>query len=217
MTSANFDEWLRTGTVRRETVDIYFDQEAVQDCLDIAAEIEALDSRPKTINEASGAVALQERWDEANARLEASKATFTLMPLSRDVVLPIFEQFPLPKPPANPAHEWQGKGEPTTDAERKHREALEAKFQAAREKFAAEYEAAEAERVAQLLSASIVSVERGGETVDHLTVEQIKQLRDAPYGVARVNRLWKAYEAVHQEVTEIERPTLPGNFGSDRA
>lgn len=200
-----FDEWLESGTVARQQVTIYADQAATEELDALQAELEALekDSAPRTISEPSRARALESRFEELRERWEASRITFTLAPIERDTIHRIFEK--LPNPPEPPRAAQSAPKKVKEDAEK------------ARRAWALEVDRQEAERVLHLLAESIVRVERPGGSASSITVEQLRAMRDAKYGVPRINRLWAAYQAVMAEAAELPTPTLPGNSGSGRA
>lgn len=222
VTDFDFDVWLQSGTITHQVVPIYMDQEAVEELEAIGAEIEALateDSGPEVLTDTAIPEDIEKRWLAAMERYEASRTDFTLSPIDRDTIRDVWEIFPNPEPPANPsAAKWPiGKNAPDRQRIIDQRIAAEKSYQERKREWALEVDRLEAERVVSLLAASITKVATPTATADGLTVAQLRALRDAPYGVPRLNRLWAGYERVMRERGEPSRPTLPGASGSDRA
>jgi len=214
-----FDELLSTGTVRRETVDLYFDQAAVAEMDAIAAEVEALPPGPETINQTSRLKEIEARWDAASERYAASKVTFTLVPVDRDTTRAIWEESPNPPAPENPAKSRWPIGQNAPDRERivKQREVAESAWHERMKEWRKEVDTQESKRLLRFLSTAIEKVASAKGERPGMTEDQIEAIRSAPYGVERINRLWAAFQKVAESKGEIERPFSRANSGSDPA
>lgn len=214
-----FEDLLTTGTVRRKTVDIYFDQ-AVREELDaIAAELDDVPDGPETINQTSRLKDIEARWNAAHERYEASKVTFTLTPVERDVTRDIWERFPNPPAPENPAKARWPIGQNGPDRERinKQRESAYATFQEQMDVWRKEVDAQESKRVLAILTAAIEKVEAVKGERPGMTAEQLDAIKSAPYGTERINLLWAKFQDVSKSGGEIDRPFSQGDSGSDPA
>lgn len=214
-----FDDLLSTGTVRRETVELYFDQAAIVDMDAIAAEFENLPDGPETINQTSRLKEIEARWDAAQERYEASKVTFTLIPVDRDTTKAIWEELPNPPAPENPAKGRWPVGQNGPDRERiiKQRETAEAAWQERMKVWRVEVDVQESKRLLRFLGTSIEKVTATKGERPGMTEGQLEAIRSAPYGVERINRLWEAFEKVSESKGEIDRPFSRGDSGNGLA
>lgn len=86
----DFESWLATGKTgrARETVTIYNDLDAVQEATELQRELAKLTDQPDTdtedlaVGEKSKLTELQDRWEQAKARMDAAKATVEVTALS---------------------------------------------------------------------------------------------------------------------------------------
>ncbi|MFW7414760.1 hypothetical protein [Demequina sp. SO4-18] len=211
-----FDDLITTGTVRRKTEHIYFDQAAIEEMASIAAEVDDLPDGPETINQTSRLKDIEKRWNAAQERYEESKVTFTLIPVDRDTTREIWTELPNPPAPPNPAKDRWPIGQNAPDRERiqKQRDLAEATFQERAKEWRKDVDAQESKRVVRFLAASIEKVVAAKGERPGMTEEQLDAIRSAPYGVERINKLWKAFEDVQQSKGEISRPFSLGDSGS---
>lgn len=214
-----FDELLATGTVRRETVDIYFDQAAVDDLNSIAAEIDDLPDGPETINQTSRVREIEDRWNAAYERYEASRITFTLVPIDDEVVREIWEQFPNPPAPENPAKARWPIGQNAPDRERinKQRESAYEAFQEQMTVWRQKVDQQERERQLRYFAASIEKMSSVKGEREGVTLEQLEVILSGPYAKDRRAQLGAAFDRVSQVAGEIERPFSPDASGRSPA
>lgn len=213
-----FELWLKTGTVKRKTVEIYMDQAASAELDEIVAEFEQLKKRkrPETITEQSPLAELEQRWNATHERWEASKAIFTLVRLSDPIREQLSEEFVEPAPPKNP-----GKG--ASDE-------AKAEWAAAVQEWQPEAVEIANERDWTGLLYGIESVEMSTGTLKRkldkngrvkapaISRDRLTELIASPYGPQWHRELADAFNAVsHASDGGYARPLSLGRSGSDPA
>lgn len=210
--SFSLDDWIESGTVARRQVVIHNNPALVEEFEALEARLTALGDAPDADPEADGPLSASDPHEAERAeihaalenvyeRWESSKATWTVRALSHEDVEATFDAVPVPKRPVPP---------------------LEKAGQKAQEKFAAEvstYQAkvnkADVERRLHMIAASVVGVETAQGSVDSVTVDQVRALRDRPHGTKWVDKLYEAMSAATEGDVEVPRPTSPGRSTSD--
>jgi hypothetical protein len=212
-----FNDLISTGTVRRKRVPIYFDQAALADLDEIQAEFDELPDGPETIDQTSRLKDIERRAHEVFERYEASKVMFTLTPVDRDTTREIWEEFPNPPAPENPAKAKWPIGQNAPDRERiiKQREAAYANWHEKMKVWRQEVDAQESKRLLRFLSTSIEKVVAAKGERPGMTEDQLEAIRSAPYGVGRINLLWEAFDEVSKSAGEIDRPFSQSDSGND--
>lgn len=219
ITADTFDlmAWIQSGTVATRQVTIYNNPA-------LAAEYEALEAEMKAaeqdIEDAAGDAPMsardprediRARMADLYARWEASKSTWTVRALSDDDIDDTYEQdkggVPTPKQPVAPLPQAGKK------ALEDHAEKVS--------KWAKAVHEADRERTLHLIAKAVTSVETARGTVDGVSVDQVRSLRDRPHGPQWVGlipsgrgqritgKLATAVMAATEADVEVPRPTSP--------
>lgn len=213
LTEDSFDlmEYLTSGTIAKRQVTIYNDPEAgdlLVSTLERLAELGWSEDDEQGGEPVDGPLSdaddepdpevaeLLEVAQEAQERLEASKSVWTVRALSEEEAEATFEAVPLPKMPMPPKD-----NSPEKDRLKFARQAQE--YGSAK---------VESDRKRKLLqvAAAVVSVERGGRSVDSVSVEMLEALRTRPQGEQWIDKLAAALNEAQKSDPDVPRPTSLG-------
>jgi hypothetical protein len=221
VTAESFDlmDWIESGTVGRREVTIHNDPALYAEFQAIQAERDAVKAAldaaggERTLDDVDPFADLDGRESDLADRWEASKAVWTVRALSSDEIEATFETVPQPKIPVQPPIKPSTPDKVAAAMNEQWVEQVAAWQKAVKE--------ADRERTLHIVAAAVVSVQTARGTVDRVSVDAIRALRDRPHGEQWVGvirsdgkrasgRLAEAVEAATEADVPIPRPTLPG-------
>lgn len=206
-----FLTWLSTGTTRRETVVLFSDQAGIAELQKLWAEQADIEKRLDAMDDGAGPrqvaigersprrtleaelAALEERIEEVEERVDASRSVWTIRPLRSEEIDEIDDALPKPIMP-RPTQEQQ-----SNDKAKKRFESL----------FTAWTKAASAvdvERILTKLAKAVVSVETPNGKLDGITVAHLQAMEQAEYGNQRITMLEQALTRASTLEKELSRP-----------
>ena len=201
-----FNGWMQTGTVRRIEVPMYGNMPLVAEAAALQAEIDEAEkaaSGTRTINQRSPIPALEAELDALYERLAESRSVWTVRALKTAEAREIAEKFPNPVSPK------------TIDAKATDAEAE--RYEARLQKFRHDYEVAETERNLRFVHHAVVEIKTANGSQSGISLEDLRSMFEAEYGRQRLTLLLEAVNKATTGDVAIERPTSPGESGSDRA
>jgi len=201
-----FNGWMQSGTVRRIDVPMYGDMPLVAEIQAIEADIEEAKkgaSKVQTINKVDPTRELEATLDAMYERLNESRSVWTVRALTTAEAREITEKFPNPISPKSIDAK-------ATDAEA---ETYATRFQ----KFRHDYEIVDTERNLRFVHHGVVKIVTDGGEQAGISLDDLRAMFEAAYGRQRITVLLKAVNDATTGDVAIERPTLPGESGSDRA
>lgn len=219
ITAETFDlmAWIQSGTVATRQVTIYNNPALAAEYETLEAEMVAAE---KTVEDAAGDAPMsahdprediRARMEDLYARWEASKSTWTVRALSDDDIEATYDAqlggVPSPKQPVPPLPQAGKK------ALEDHGEKVT--------KWAKAVHEADRERTLHLIAKAVTSVETARGSVDGVSVDEVRSLRDRPHGPQWVGlipsgrgqritgKLAMAVMAATEADVEVPRPTSP--------
>lgn len=194
----DFLEWLESGTIARRQVVIYNDHEAFEAFVKVDERLAKLGysdsgkpaSKGKDAplggdpNDAEIDALLDER-DALLARMQASKATWTVRAVSQPEAESTFDVVPVPKRPVPPK---ESAPQPVQD-----------KFQERAQAWVLAAARAEDDRKLAVISIAVVGIETARGSADGVTFDQLKAMREKPHGAQWIERLHGAVSAATNE------------------
>lgn len=189
-----FEDFLQTGTVNRETVDVHMNMAAVAKAQKLIARHEKLsqESGERAVGEASPLAEIERQLEELEPEIERGKMTVTVVPVDEPTRQRIIASLPNPPAPRSP-----GTSAP--------KEKLDA-FGAAVVAYQEACKAVGVERDIAYAAAAIESVEHGRQQRPPLTVDQVRDLRNRPHGKAQFEAILEAALEVSNTSNEVSRP-----------
>lgn len=208
--SDTFDliDWINRGTVGERDVVIYNDPSLVAEYERLEARHAELlrdadDDPEATLADEHPAAAIEREMVELYERFEASKMTWTIRALTDAEVRAIHERLPLPDGPREPR---EPKGSPkASQAWAEYRRALAA-YKADLERHLERVAEVQDDRNLHTIAAATMRVTTTAGTVDGVTYEQVRALREGPYGKVRVERLINAISDLTTKEAVIPAP-----------
>ncbi len=195
----DFLEWLESGTIARRQVVIFNDHQAFEAFVKVDERLAELghDDRAETdqgkakdapLGGDPNQVEIDALLDERAAllaRMDASKATWTVRAISQPEVESTFEVVPVPKRPMPPKDSAP--------------QAVQDKFQERAQAWFLAQARAEDDRKLATLAIAVVGVETARGSVDSVSFDQLKAMRSRPHGAQWIERLREAVDAATSE------------------
>lgn len=194
-------DWMQTGTVAERKVTAYNDQSAYSDYLEWERRYEEAEKEHKAsggeevLGSKDAFAELDAEGERILARLESSKAVWTMRALSEEQLDEIGARFPLPKDPTPPGRNAD-------------RAALKKFNDYLKGEFAQELEAAVNAQNYAILEAAFVKMETPKGTVETVNVDQLRKMNSYPHGAQLLKRLQEAVKEANASEVEPPAPKL---------
>ncbi len=203
MSDPILDQWLDSGTIRTEQVNLFADQAIMaemQKLIERRTELEESTPRgQRAMGEANPFKELEREEAALWEKYEASKSVWTVRALLPEETDAIHDEFPEP-----PAPQMLPKAAP---AKAKEAWAVE------RDAFVKQSQQQAIERDLRFVATATIKVETAHGTVDAVSVEQVRAMRAKQYGPDRVRMLVEAI--TRSTVGEEEMPRPKSSNGSE--
>ncbi len=195
MSDSILDQWLESGTVRTEQVNLFADQAIMDEMQQLIERREELQGTPRSqraMGEADPFKALEREEAALWARYEASKSVWTVRALLPEETDAISQEFPEPMAP-----QMLPKVAP---AKAKEAWAVE------RDAFIKESQRQAIERDLRHVAKATIKVVTAKGEADSVTVDQVRAMRAKEYGPDRINMLTDAIKLATRGEVEMPRP-----------